>query len=79
MQGTPEGVENNGSVTRVGTFPIGIDPERFTRSMETDEVQSHIAKLLNRYAGRKVCSGWGEVDTDESGQWQGGRDGQSRG
>ena len=59
MQGTPEGVENNGSVTRVGTFPIGIDPERFTRSMETDEVQSHIAKLLNRYAGRKVCSGWG--------------------
>ena len=57
MQGTPEGVENNGSVTRVGTFPIGIDPERFTRSMETDEVQSHIAKLLNRYAGRKVRAG----------------------
>ena len=47
-------MENNGSVTRVGTFPIGIDPERFTRSLETDEVQSHIAKLLNRYAGRKV-------------------------
>ena len=47
-------MENNGSVTRVGTFPIGIDPERFTRSMETEEVQSHIAKLLNRYAGRKV-------------------------
>jgi trehalose-6-phosphate synthase len=53
-QGTPEGVENNGSVTRVGTFPIGIDPERFTRSLETEEVQSNIAKLLNRYAGRKV-------------------------
>ena len=47
-------MENNGSVTRVATFPIGIDPERFTRSLETDEVQSHIAKLLNRYAGRKV-------------------------
>ncbi len=47
-------MENNGSVTRVATFPIGIDPERFTRSLETDEVQSHIAKLLNKYAGRKV-------------------------
>ena len=65
-------------MTRVGTFPIGIDPERFTRSMETDEVQSHIAKLLNRYAGRKVravggeeerCGqGRGELDTDKSGQ-----------
>ncbi len=53
-QGTPEGVENNGSITRVGTFPIGIDPERFARALETDEVQSHVAKLLNRYAGRKV-------------------------
>ncbi len=53
-QGTPEGVENNGTITRVGTFPIGIDPERFARALETDEVQSHVAKLLNRYAGRKV-------------------------
>ncbi len=44
-------MENNGTITRVATFPIGIDPERFTRSLETDEVQSHIAKLLNRYAG----------------------------
>lgn len=49
-----QGVENNGSVTRVATFPIGIDPERFTRSLETEEVQGHIAKLLSRYAGRKV-------------------------
>ncbi len=41
-------------LTRVGTFPIGIDPERFTRALESEEVQSHTAKLLNRYAGRKV-------------------------
>jgi trehalose 6-phosphate synthase/phosphatase len=54
LQGTPEGVENNGSITRVGTFPIGIDPERFTHALETDEVQSHVAKLLMKYAGRKV-------------------------
>ena len=52
--GTPEGVEDNGSLTRVAAFPIGIDPERFVRAMETEEVQMNVAKLLNRYAGRKA-------------------------
>ena len=55
MQGTPEGVEDNGSLTRVAAFPIGIDPERFQRALERVDVRSHIAELLNRYAGRKVA------------------------
>lgn len=38
----------------MAAFPIGIDPERFTAALETEEVQANIAKLLNRYAGRKV-------------------------
>lgn len=42
------------SVARVAAFPIGIDPERFGQALETEEVQMNIAKLLNRYAGRKV-------------------------
>ena len=54
LQGTPEGVEDNGSLTRVAAFPIGIDPERFVRSLERPDVRSNIAKLLTRYAGRKV-------------------------
>jgi hypothetical protein len=41
-------------VARVAAFPIGIDPERFAQALETQEVQMNIAKLLNRYAGRKV-------------------------
>ncbi len=56
MQGTPEGVEDNGSLTRVAAFPIGIDPERFQRALERVDVRSHIAELLNRYAGRKVAA-----------------------
>ena len=56
LQGTPEGVEDNGSLTRVAAFPIGIDPERFQRALERVDVRSHIAELLNRYAGRKVGS-----------------------
>ncbi|GLC47635.1 hypothetical protein PLESTB_000009400 [Pleodorina starrii] len=62
LEGTPEGVENNGVLTRVGTFPIGIDPERFTRALESGEVQSQTAKLLNRYAGRKIMLGVDRLD-----------------
>ncbi|GIL52515.1 hypothetical protein Vafri_8357 [Volvox africanus] len=62
LEGTPEGVENNGMLTRVGTFPIGIDPERFTRALESEEVQSQTAKLLNRYAGRKIMLGVDRLD-----------------
>lgn len=54
LQGTPEGVEDNGSLTRVAAFPIGIDPERFAQALEKTNVKAHIAQLLNRYAGRKV-------------------------
>ena len=47
-------MEDNGSLTRVAAFPIGIDPDRFVRSLERPDVRSNIAKLLTRYAGRKV-------------------------
>lgn len=44
----PAGVEDNGSLTRVAAFPIGIDPDRFTEALETPEVKANIAQLLNR-------------------------------
>lgn len=44
------GVEDNGSLTRVAAFPIGIDPDRFTSALETPEVKANIAQLLNRCA-----------------------------
>jgi trehalose-6-phosphate synthase len=28
---TPNGVEYNGKIVQVGTFPIGIDPEKFAQ------------------------------------------------
>lgn len=42
------GVEDNGSLTRVAAFPIGIDPDRFTEALEMPEVKANIAQLLNR-------------------------------
>ncbi len=44
------GVEDNGSLTRVAAFPIGIDPDRFTEALEMPEVKANIAQLLNRWA-----------------------------
>ncbi|KAK9830458.1 hypothetical protein WJX72_011880 [[Myrmecia] bisecta] len=62
LEGTPEGVEDNGSLTRVAAFPIGIDPDRFARALERADVRSNIAQLLNRYAGRKVMLGVDRLD-----------------
>lgn len=62
LEGTPAGVEDNGSLTRVAAFPIGIDPERFTSALEAPEVRANVAQLLNRYAGRKVMLGVDRLD-----------------
>lgn len=62
LEGTPEGVEDNGALTRIAAFPIGIDPERFTAALDAPAVQGHVAKLLHRYAGRKVMLGVDRLD-----------------
>ena len=62
FEGTPEGVEDNGSFTRVAAFPIGIDPSRFTRALETERVQAHITELRQRFQGRKVMLGVDRLD-----------------
>jgi hypothetical protein len=46
---TLPGVEDNGLMTRVAAFPIGIDPDRFTQALELPEVKANIAQLLNRW------------------------------
>eukprot|EP00854_Cymbomonas_tetramitiformis_P000752 gene752-1225_t len=62
LEGTPEGVEDAGTVTRVAAFPIGIDPEIFTSALETDVVKSHIAQLKQTFNGRKVMLGVDRLD-----------------
>ncbi|XP_078431248.1 trehalose-6-phosphate synthase isoform X2 [Wolffia australiana] len=45
LEGTPEGVEDQGKITRVAAFPIGIDSGRFTRALKLPQVQNHIKDL----------------------------------
>ncbi|XP_078428264.1 alpha,alpha-trehalose-phosphate synthase [UDP-forming] 1-like isoform X2 [Wolffia australiana] len=62
IEGTPEGVEDQGKLTRVAAFPIGIDSDRFTQALELRRVQSHIKDLRERFAGRKVMLGVDRLD-----------------
>ncbi|GAY54976.1 hypothetical protein CUMW_160900 [Citrus unshiu] len=62
FEGTPEGVEDQGRLTRVAAFPIGIDSERFIRALEIHPVQVHIKELQETFAGRKVMLGVDRLD-----------------
>ncbi|KAF4367031.1 hypothetical protein G4B88_016743 [Cannabis sativa] len=61
LEGTPEGVEDQGKLTRVAVvelqFPIGINSDRFVRALKIPEVQEHMKELKERFAGRKsICN-----------------------
>ncbi|KAL9659361.1 hypothetical protein QQ045_024167 [Rhodiola kirilowii] len=62
LEGTPEGVEDQGRLTRVSAFPIGIDSDRFIRALEVPQVKEHIEELKERFAGRKVMLGVDRLD-----------------
>ncbi|CAA2988772.1 alpha,alpha-trehalose-phosphate synthase [UDP-forming] 1 [Olea europaea subsp. europaea] len=62
LEGTPEGVEDQGKLTRVAAFPIGIDSDRFIRALEEPQVQEHVKGLKERFAGRKVMLGVDRLD-----------------
>lgn len=62
LEGTPEGVEDQGKLTHVAAFPVGIDPDRFIHTLELPQVQQHIKELKERFAGRKVMLGVDRLD-----------------
>ncbi|KAL1567260.1 threalose-6-phosphate phosphatase [Salvia divinorum] len=62
LEGTPEGVEDQGRLTRVAAFPIGIDSERFMRTLELPKVQKLIKEFKERFSGRKVMLGVDRLD-----------------
>ncbi|KAL0905546.1 hypothetical protein M5K25_023976 [Dendrobium thyrsiflorum] len=62
LEGMPEGVEDQGKLTRVAAFPIGIDSDRFQRALELPRVKDLIIELTQRFAGRKVMLGVDRLD-----------------
>lgn len=59
----PDGVEYEGRVVKVGTFPIGIDAGKFERALSDEGVCERVRGLKEMFKGVKVLIG---VDRFES-------------
>ena len=46
----------------VGTFPIGIQPQRFTQTLTETKVRERIAELEHEFRGRKLMVGVDRLD-----------------
>ncbi|ESK98261.1 glycosyltransferase family 20 protein [Moniliophthora roreri MCA 2997] len=58
----PNGVEFEGRLAHVGTFPIGIEPNSFIENLKKDSVQARIAQLERRFGDVKVIVGVDRLD-----------------
>ncbi|KAF7312344.1 Glycosyltransferase family 20 protein [Mycena indigotica] len=58
----PNGVEFEGRLAHVGTFPIGIEPGSFIENLKREPVMTRIRQLENRFSGVKVIVGVDRLD-----------------
>ncbi|KAG6888823.1 Trehalose-6-P synthase/phosphatase complex synthase subunit [Termitomyces sp. Mi166 len=58
----PNGVEFEGRLVHVGTFPIGIEPASFINNLKRESVQNRITQLEQRFSGVKVIVGVDRLD-----------------
>ena len=58
LEGTPYGVEENGTLIRVAAFPIGISPGKFTATLGEPDVVRHVEYLRTRcvLSAGSVCT-----------------------
>ena len=59
---TSRNVTFQGRIVNVGTFPIGIQPERFAQTVAETKVQERIAALEREFKGRKLMVGVDRLD-----------------
>ncbi|EEB06490.2 alpha,alpha-trehalose-phosphate synthase [Schizosaccharomyces japonicus yFS275] len=58
----PNGVEYDGRMVSVGTFPIGIDPEKFADALRSEKVKERITALERKLQGMKIIVGVDRLD-----------------
>ncbi|KAI9319302.1 glycosyltransferase family 20-domain-containing protein [Dichotomocladium elegans] len=58
----PNGVEYEGRYIHVGTFPIGIDPDKFTDNLKNTSVVNRITQLKQRFGDCKLIVGVDRLD-----------------
>lgn len=60
---SPQGVElSDGHFACVGTFPVGIEPQRIIQKLEEQEVQDKLAEFQRNFKGVKVVLGHNRHD-----------------
>ncbi|KAK9457854.1 glycosyl transferase [Dipodascopsis uninucleata] len=62
LRTVPNGVEYEGKMRQVGTFPIGIDVDKFTEGLKLESVQRRIAALEKKFEGVKLMVGVDRLD-----------------
>lgn len=55
-------LEFEGRLVHVGTFPIGIDPEKFIRGLEEPTILDRISRLKEKFKGLKLIVGVDRLD-----------------
>jgi trehalose-6-phosphate synthase len=58
----PNTIILSGHPCKIGTFPIGIDYDRFASGCKNELVQNRILELKNRYKGKKIIIGIDRLD-----------------
>ncbi|GJJ70356.1 trehalose 6-phosphate synthase/phosphatase [Entomortierella parvispora] len=58
----PNGVDFEGRYAHVGTFPIGIDPEKFAEGLKNPSVIERIRSLREKFKGVKLIVGVDRLD-----------------
>ncbi|KXS18463.1 glycosyltransferase family 20 protein, partial [Gonapodya prolifera JEL478] len=62
LHAMPNGVVFEGRLVRVGTFPIGIDPEKFENQLSQEATKRRINELSSQFKGIKVIVGVDRLD-----------------
>ncbi|KAJ3129120.1 Trehalose-6-P synthase/phosphatase complex synthase subunit [Nowakowskiella sp. JEL0407] len=58
----PNGVVYEGRTVHVGTFPIGIDPFKFTEGVKNEKIAARIDRLKEKFKGFKIIVGVDRLD-----------------
>lgn len=62
LESSHKGVEYNGHFARVTICPVGIDADKYTSLVSTNNVQEQIKQMKNQFAGKKVILGVDPLD-----------------
>lgn len=62
LEASPKGVNYKNRFAHVGIFPIGIDPNAFTKALKSEAVKDEVSKLSSKFQGKKVLLGVDRLD-----------------